>query len=864
VEPPPGKASTTPNDREEKTKDLKKGASLMPENSDFVNYFQTNKLHLIRIAKSGHDAGKRPHDTGWQKTPLDYSAARSWFESGGNLGWCVGPSHLVLDIDPRNGGDESFDSLLADLSLDPKESRATTPVVITGGGGRHVYLKRDPSLPIRPGPLRGYPGIDIKTGPSQVVIPGSIHPSGLPYAPDKGSLWPQEPVVAPAVLTDMLARRASPSQRPGPLEPINTKAVSALEGCLSVEQCTALLMHNDPTRLESYEQWISRLAAIHHATGGDGLDLAIQWSSKDPKYSEVAEAQVRRRWRSFDSPHEFPATVNTLIADVRQDPKSKEAVAAVGQVLAQAEFDDLAHLERELSERVDSLPGGGWKANQVAIKNIILESLNLDEILQTKLHKRLAKEVGERFPIIQKYVSSIRRAAKEDKKAKKDKVPLHAFIITVRDKTIQHIKDAGRCIVRAPNEQYYIYNGQYWEAQSREYVTSLVHKSTHELMAKSPDLTFETTGTTSKAEKSLCSEVFVKSKELFFRDEYPSVINTTSGTVWIDNVTGDHEIKPHYPGDYLTTQIKTPYDPEATCPSFDTMLDQVFGHIADDFQRAEMVRHFWELVGYVIQPHKNIPLIMLWYGGGHNGKTTISKFLSELVGPMCAQPVEMHDLGSGKDSHALESLEGKLILIDDDLKSDAKLSDGTLKKFSESKLVLINPKHKAKYSALINVTPIILTNGYPIIRDLSKGLQRRMDVMPFESDLSRYKDSRLPRIARESEMSGLLNRALEGLKRLRARGDFDRPQSSLDASSKFFCESNNVAAFIQFSTSPHPGSEVSIVSLYSSYVQFCIALGERNQIERQSRFKSMVAQLGYEIRRSSIFGIVAKLHEDDY
>jgi P4 family phage/plasmid primase-like protien len=832
----------------------------MSNDTDFVNYFENHNLHLIRIAKGGHDAGKRPLDTGWQSTPLKYGAARKWHKSGGNLGWAVGPSYLVLDIDPRNGGDDSYDQLVADISLDTlkpgsHEVGMQPPVIITGSGGRHIYLSRDPTLPIRPGPLRGYPGIDIKTGASQVVIPGSTHPSGMPYLPANGSTWPGSPTSAPQPLLDLLTQRAQV-----PTAPNAAPNAGALYNCLTIDQCTALLAHNDPSRLDGYEQWISRLAAIHHATGGVGLNLAMEWSERDPKYAEVAEVQVKRRWASFDHPHDFPATVQTLIGDVRRIPAAGEIINQIEQGIAKSEFDDLTRLDDELAERIDQLPGGGWKSNHAAARQIILESFDLDILSQSTLHKKLAKELGIRHNVLNKTIKSLYNELKA--KDKKEKIPLSQFILKVRDKTIEQIKDLGKLILRAPNEQYYIYNGQYWESESKECITHLVHKSVHALVHADPTVTFETTGVTEKAERSLRSEVFTPSKDLYRRDDVPSVINTPNGTIWIDEQTGNRELKPHCPDDALTTQINTPYEPVALCPCFDTMLEQAFAHITDDFQRSELIRHFWELIGYVIQPRKDIPLIMLWYGDGFNGKSTMSDFLARLVGPMCSQPVEMHELGNGKDNHALETMEGKLILIDDDLKSDARLSDGTLKKFSETKLIKINPKHKTAYTARVNVTPIILTNGYPIIRDLSRGLQRRIDVLPFESDLTPHIASDLPRIAREQEMSGILNRALDGLQRLRARRGFSRPQCCVDANNKFFSESNNVAAFIKFSTAQ--GEKCSLISLYSSYVQFCISWGERNNTERFSRFRAMLAQLGYDVTSSTVFGLKMECSEDEY
>ena len=827
----------------------------MSKNTDFVNYYEQHNLHLIRITMSGEDARKQPKDANWQNTPLDYDVARQWCDSGNNLGWAVGPDYLVIDIDlhREKRGDISFDRLLTDLEIDKETLLTEAPVVTTGSGGFHVYLSREPSLDLTASRdfKTKYPGVDIQTGPKQVIIPGSTHPNDFPYLVEQTSHWPGAPSPAPPALLELLTRAPQPSE---------TANRSALYNCATNEQCASLLSHNDPSEHADYDEWIARLAAIHHATGGAGLGLAIEWSARDPRYADTAEPEVTRKWATFDRPHDSPATIRTLISDVHNLPEAGDIIAEIEQEIASVEFDDLGRLEDELLERADLLPGGGWRPNHVKAKQIILESLELDAVAQARVQKRLARELGIKARELDKAVTAIRREEKAKAKAKNEKIPLHKFIDDVRDETIKTIEASGKRIIRAPNEQYYLYNGQYWIPQSKEQVTQLVHNTVHRLMASNTALNFETTSATVKGEKSLCSEVLTNTTDLYQRDDMPSVINTTSGTIWIDELTGKHELKPHSPDDLLTTQIATPYEPDATCPCFDTMLEQVFAHIKDDFQRSELIRHFWELIGYVIQPRKDIPLILFWFGAGLNGKSTMSNFLSALVGPMCSQPVEMHKLGSGRNNHALENLEGKLILIDDDMRSDARLSDGLLKKFSESKLVEINPKYQKSYSAKVNVTPIILINGYPIIRDLSKGLQRRIDVLPFESDLTPHKDSSRPRFAREREMSGILNRALEGLRRLRARGDFARPQCSIDASDKFFKQSNNVANFVNSTTIA--GESCDVEALYQSYRHFCDSLGEVFNKERFVRFHAMIEQLGYVISENRVQGL--KMVGDDY
>lgn len=81
---------------------------------------------------------------------------------------------IVYDIDPRNGGLESYQKL--------KNYFNRTFKVITGSGGFHYYYKLPKGFnkPLRNN-LSAYTGIDIKTSTGCLVAPESIHPNGQRY-----------------------------------------------------------------------------------------------------------------------------------------------------------------------------------------------------------------------------------------------------------------------------------------------------------------------------------------------------------------------------------------------------------------------------------------------------------------------------------------------------------------------------------------------------------------------------------------------------------------------------------------------------------------------------------------------------------
>jgi hypothetical protein len=92
-----------------------------------------------------------------------------------NIGIATGKKSglLIVDVDPRNGGDETLEDLEVELGKLPP-----TVTVLTGGAGRHLYFSF-PGQGIR-GSLGA--GVDLLGDGKLVVAPGSLHPSGKDYA----------------------------------------------------------------------------------------------------------------------------------------------------------------------------------------------------------------------------------------------------------------------------------------------------------------------------------------------------------------------------------------------------------------------------------------------------------------------------------------------------------------------------------------------------------------------------------------------------------------------------------------------------------------------------------------------------------
>lgn len=257
---------------------------------------------LIEHARAGHELialiGKRPAAKGWRRLPpLSLIEAKARMASGGNVGIRLRATDLVIDVDPRNfdDGDDPLFRLKRVLKV------PDAPLVRTGGGGLHLYLRKPAEIEVVHS-LPRFKGIEFKSLGRQVVAAGSVHPeTGALYALDDDPLR-RALVEAPEASDALLNAIRKPS---GP-------ASSSASGEITPEQLEKLLMRLDVIAYNRrHDEWLKIMMACHHGTAGAGVEEFVAWSTGDPDYALDAEA-IRRRWRSLsDKPN--GVTLATLL-----------------------------------------------------------------------------------------------------------------------------------------------------------------------------------------------------------------------------------------------------------------------------------------------------------------------------------------------------------------------------------------------------------------------------------------------------------------------------------------------------------------------------------------------------------------------
>lgn len=331
------------------------------------------------------------------------------------------------------------------------------------------------------------------------------------------------------------------------------------------------------------------------------------------------------------------------------------------------------------------------------------------------------------------------------------------------------------------------------------------------------------------------------------------VINCRNGELWFDD-KGEVRLKPHSPASGLRHCLEVDYDQAATCPRYDNALLDIFGQSGD----AVAMASFWdELCGYVIQPDRRHALVVILWGSGGNGKTSLTDTMIRLLGTSLVYAGKVERLSENR--FAFGNLFGKLLFVDDDVPPGIKLPDGELKTISEAKLLTGEQKFKNPFNFVCRTVPFLLCNSVPSLADLSFGMQRRLVVVPFDKTINESNINRdlFPEIW-DNELPGVLNRALSGYQRLFQRRRLEKPMPVAQATQKWLRQANPVALFVDECCGKEAIGRTLFTTAYNAYTDWTKVAGITRPQQRIS-FRRNLEFLGFEIKHTNRGNVVLGL-----
>ncbi len=840
------------------------------ERSAALTFYTTHAYDLIPVHPwnkkiQGNDRGKTPRDTDWVNRVYGPAEPHTWIGCGNNVGVRIRPGQLVIDLDPRNYAGTDCEQSVAALfgCTSFNDLRQAVPMVHTGGGGWHIYCL----LPDGVGPSdltcgsTSLPGVEFRYAGLTVMAAGSRHPNGEYYH------WETQgpPELVPDPVLSVIRRQG---------EQVSTPYSSGYKS-LTGAQLTELILDKLPVgNYADNAQWFPVMCGAHHATGGLGVDDFVAWSTSDPRYRED-ENTIRVRWESLGD--ELKTTVYTVGTLIRELTANGERTTALKSVLNFArlnasESDEMQASGREgllllqASQAAESIEPSDMVddpaiSGTIGVSGSALTAVrdagpepSEDEIAQI-LRLILASAPYERVRAVSDLQArtglskgSISEMLKEaDKKVAADLGRL------LSDKTLEHVFEGGEQLTCPPSGQLYCFQDTHWVPLSDEFLGKLVQRVLHMMQSKMVVKCQEYNLISQAVRLSRITSATLTDR-LHSTDLPASVINCRNGELWLAR-DGSHMLKPHDHKSYLLNCLDVDYNPGAECPLFTRTLREIFERFDDG---DEIIRHLGEMLGYTIQPYKNIASWWLFRGPGGDGKSTILKVLGGILGgAQLMSGVKLLALGGVSGyNHAAVSLVGKLSVIIEELPANYLIQDAGVKMLSENTKMEANPKVTKAFDFMYSANLIMCSNGYPATRDLSYAMARRANVIPFNRQFDSSGDEDLDRalhiLQSPTEMSGVLNFLLEGLQRLRDRGRFKPPSSCIEAKEEWLGHANNIIRFIRETVQRTNARDCvgPLGDLYDfTYSAWCQEQAiDPSQRKKKLHFKTGLMALGFEVR----------------
>lgn len=518
---------------------------------------------------------------------------------------------------------------------------------------------------------------------------------------------------------------------------------------------------------EDYDTWLKVGMSLHHEFEGgvEALDLWDEWSASAANYA--SREDLAKRWDSFGRSGRGPMTARWLLKVGHQG--KRDAVKAEKR----SALDEAKEIIAACADSIDLVNEVARRAGEAAGTDLALRA-ELAGLIRAKF-----KELTDTtLPVadVRAAMAGGRKVATFNRQRRQ---------MTEFGNAERMLDHYGAGLMFVPEiDAWFAWTGIYWRRCAHVELEHLAKETIRALPDEAKSI--ESDGERAEFFKfcAISQRAVMVRNMVSLAQSDPRVVVPVGeldrrtyllgvGNGAVDLRSGELLAPAH--DHRITTITATEYDPEAQAPLFEQTVADVF------FGDQDMIAFFQRLVGYSILAQPTEDVLVIPYGSGSNGKSTVLGAIREALGEHARMASSETFLSSGQGGgnagaarEDVLRLRGARFVYVSEPDEGSELREGLIKSMTGGEPL---PARGLYSKTTVEVVPtwvaFMPTNHRPIVKGDDHAIWRRLLPVPFtrnfDQDLTLQKDpERADKLAAEAK--GILAWCVRGALAYQAQG----------------------------------------------------------------------------------------------
>ena len=301
------------------------------------------------------------------------------------------------------------------------------------------------------------------------------------------------------------------------------------------------------------------------------------------------------------------------------------------------------------------------------------------------------------------------------------------------------------------------------------------------------------------------------------------------------------------------TKIPAKYEPGKNCPNIEKFFEDIL-------RDKEDIKVIYELFGFCLLKEYKFEKAFMLLGNGRNGKSKTLTLLKLFLGVENTCSIPLGQLKS--DDFSISELHNKLVNLAGDLSNVDLKETGMFKSLTGRDPVNAKRKFLSDLKFTNFAKMVFACNDLPRVYDTSKGFWSRWVLLEFPFEFIKTDEYKklgegkrlwkkidepdiIKKIVSRDELSGLLNKSLEGLDRLLKNKDFSYTKGSQEVKDLWVRKSDSFMAFCLDRLIEDGENSISKKDLRKEYSKYC----------KEHKVRS-VSDYSIKITLQELFGVI--------